>query len=88
LINDLTDGRMVFAQQSHHVLRVGAFRKAGESAQVAEKSRDLTPVALQLLLCSRRDNQVGYLGRKESPQLTHALDFINLIGDPLLQVLI
>src|SRR5262245_8773937 len=37
LDDDLTDGRMVVAQQSHHVFRVGAFRKAREPAQVAEQ---------------------------------------------------
>jgi hypothetical protein len=40
---------MVFTQQSHHVFWVGAFREAGEAAQVAEECSDLAPMALQLL---------------------------------------
>jgi hypothetical protein len=34
----LANGRMVFAQQSHHVFRVGAFREAREAAQILDYS--------------------------------------------------
>jgi hypothetical protein len=52
--DDFADGRVVIAQQGHHVFRVGAFSEASEAPQVAEKRGYLATVALQLLLAPRR----------------------------------
>src|SRR5262249_1534907 len=40
------------------------------------------------LLSPGRDDQISYLRRKESAQLTHPLDFAHLIGDALLKLLV
>ena len=88
LDDDLADGRMVVAQQRHHVFCVGAFGEAGETAQVTEERGNLSPMAFELLLGSRSDDQIGYLRRKETPQSAHALDFAHLIGDALFELLV
>jgi hypothetical protein len=43
------NGRVVVAQQSHHVFRVRDFSEPGEPTQIAEQCSDLAPMALQLL---------------------------------------
>jgi hypothetical protein len=45
-------------------------------------------MAFQLHFCSRRDYQISNLPREETAQPAHALDLANLIGDPVLQLLI
>jgi hypothetical protein len=45
-------------------------------------------MAFELLLGPRRNDQIGYLRRQETPQPAHALDFAYLVGDALFQVLI
>ena len=45
-------------------------------------------MAFELLLGTRRDDQIGHLRRQETSQPAHALDFANLVGDALLKMLI
>ena len=45
-------------------------------------------MAFELLLGPGRDDQIGYLRRKETPQSAHALDFVYLVRDTLLKLLI
>jgi hypothetical protein len=45
-------------------------------------------VALKLLLCTRRNDQIGYLRGQETSQPAHALDFTYLVGDALFELLI
>src|SRR5262249_30542222 len=45
-------------------------------------------MAFELLLRPRCDDQIGHLRRKETSQLTDALDFAHLIGDALFQLLV
>ena len=77
---------MIIAQQRHHVFRVGTFGETGETPQIAEERRDLPPMALQLLLCSRRDNQIGHLRGQETSKPTHTFYFADLISDTLFQM--
>ena len=79
---------MVLAQERHHVFRIGGLGKAREAAQVAEQRGDLAAVAFQLLLVSRRDDQVGNLRRQEAAQPPHALDLADLLVDALLESLV
>ena len=78
---------MIFAQQRHNVLWVCTFGKASKTAQVAEQGRNLAPVAFELLLRARRNDQISDLWRQEAPQPAHALDFVDLVGDALLKFL-
>ena len=87
LDDDFADGRMIVAQKSHHVFRIGTFSEPGEPAQVAEERSYLSSMAFKLLLRPRRDDQVGHLRRQEAPQPAHALDFVNLVGDALFELL-
>ena len=79
---------MIVAQQRHHVFRVRAFGEAGEAAQVAEQRGDLPAVAFKLLLGPGRHDQIGDLRRQEAPQPAHALDFTDLVGDALFELLV
>ena len=45
-------------------------------------------MAFELLLRSGCNDQIGYLGRKETSQSTHTLDFAHLIGYALLKLLV
>ncbi len=45
-------------------------------------------MAFQLLLRSRRDDQVGDLRRQKPPQPAHAFDLADLVGDALFELLI
>ena len=45
-------------------------------------------MAFKLFFRTRGDNQIGHLRRQEATQPAHALDFVYLVGDALLQVLI
>src|SRR5262245_45286971 len=40
------------------------------------------------LLSPRSNDQIGYLGRKETSQSTHALDFTHLVADTLFKLLV
>ena len=88
LDDDFADGRMVVAQQGHHVFRVGAFGEAGEPAQVTEERGNLPSMAFELLLAPRRNDQISHLRRQEAPQPAHALDFVYLVGDALFELLV
>src|SRR5579863_8634169 len=88
LDDDFADGRVVVAQECHHVFRVRTFGEAGEAAQVAEERGNLSAVAFELFLCAGRDDQIGDLRRKEASQSAHALDFAYLIGDALFELLV
>src|SRR4029077_1571467 len=55
LDDDFADGRMIVAQQSHHVSRVGALSEAGEAAKVAEERGYLPAMAFKLFFRTRRD---------------------------------
>jgi hypothetical protein len=44
--DDLTDCRMIVAQERHHIFWIGTLRETCEAAQVAEQRRDLPAMAL------------------------------------------
>ena len=46
------------------------------------------PVAFELLLRPRSDDQISHLRRQETSQPAHALDFAYLIGDALFELLV
>ena len=52
--NDFADGRMVIAQQRHHIFSVGTFGEPREPAQVAKERGNLTTMAFELLFRPRR----------------------------------
>jgi hypothetical protein len=79
---------MVVAQQRYHVFRVRNFGEAGEPAEIAVKRCDFPAVTFKLLLHPGRDDKISYLGRKESSQPAHALDFTHLISDASLELLV
>jgi hypothetical protein len=87
LDDDFADGRMVVAQQGHHVFGIGAFGKPGETSQVAEERGNLTAMAFELFLRAGGYKQISHLRRQEAPQATHALDFVYLVGDTLFELL-
>ena len=78
---------MVVAQQGHHVFGVSALSEASEAAQVTEERRYLPAMAFQLLLASRRHDQISHLRRQEAPQPAHALDFAYLVANALFELL-
>ena len=86
--DEFADGRMVVAQQGHHVFRVCALSEASETAQVAEECGNLPSMAFELLLAARRNDQISHLGRQEAPQPTHAFDLAYLVGDALFELLV
>ena len=86
--DEFADGRMVVAQQGHYVFRVGAFREAGEPAEVAEERGNLSSMAFELFLTPRCNDQISHLRRQETPQPAHALDFADLVGDALFELLV
>ena len=88
LDDDFADGRMVVAQQGHHVFSVGAFSEAGEPAQITEERGNLSTMAFELLLATGRNDQISHLRRQEAPQPAHALDFAYLVGDALFELLV
>jgi len=45
-------------------------------------------MAFELLLASRRDDQISHLWGQEAPQPAHALDFAHLVGDALFELLV
>src|SRR4029079_4931106 len=45
-------------------------------------------MAFELLFRPGRNDQIGYLRRKETSQLTHTLDFADLVGDALFKLLV
>ena len=79
---------MIVAQQRHHVFRVRTFGEPGEAAQVAEERGNLPAMAFKLLFAPGRDDQIGHLRRQEAPQPAHALDFADLVGDALFELLV
>src|SRR5215510_287816 len=85
LVYDPTNRRMVFMQLSHHIFWIRTFREAGKAAQIAEQRGNFSAVTFELLLRPGRDDQIGYLRRKETSQSAHALDFADLVGDALLK---
>jgi hypothetical protein len=64
--DEFADGRMVVAQQGHHVLRVCAFREPCEPAKVTEQRSYLATVAFELLLAAGRNDQISHLRRQEA----------------------
>ena len=88
LDDDFADGRMVVAQQGHHVFSIGAFREPSEATQVTEQRSYLSSMALELLLAPRRYDQIGHLRRQETPQPAHTLDFAYLVCDALFELLV
>ena len=79
---------MVVAQQGHHVFRVGAFGEPGEPAQVTDERRDLSAMTIELLLAPGRDDQISHLRRRKAPQPAHPLDFADLVGDAVFELLV
>jgi hypothetical protein len=80
---------MIVAQQSHHIFRVSALGKPGETAQVAEERGCYLPtMAFELLLAPRRNDQISNLRRQEAPQPAHAFDFAHLVSDALFELLV
>ena len=47
-MTDFADGRMVVAQQGHHVFRVRALGEPGEPAKIAEERGNLPAMAFEL----------------------------------------
>jgi hypothetical protein len=45
-------------------------------------------MTFELLLASRRNDQIGHLRRQEAPQTAHALDFAHLVGDAVFELLV
>ena len=45
-------------------------------------------MAFELLFRPGSDDQIGYLRRKETSQSAHALDFADLVRDPLFKLLV
>src|SRR4029450_892704 len=86
--DDLANCRMVLTQQRYHVFWIRPFREAGEPAKVTEQSCNFSAVAFESLLRSGGDDQIGYLGRKETSQSTHAFDFADLVRDTLFKLLV
>ena len=72
----------------HYVFRVRTFGEASEAAEIAEQRGNLSAVAFELLLRSRRNDEISYLRRKETPQSADALDFAYLVGDALFKLLV
>src|SRR5262245_32484371 len=83
--DDLPNSRMIVSQQHHHVFRVRGFGKTCKASQVTKERSNLASVTLELLLHPRCNNQISDLWRKEAPQLSHTLDFAELIGHSLFQ---
>jgi hypothetical protein len=54
----------------------------------AEERGYFSAMALQLLLCPRRDNQISHLRRQEAPQPAHAFDFAYLVRDAVFELLV
>jgi hypothetical protein len=45
-------------------------------------------MAFELLLCTRRNDQISHLRRQEAPQPAHAFDFAYLVGDAMFELLV
>ena len=76
LDDDFANGCVVVAQQRHHVFRIRDFSEPGEATQITEERRDLTPMTFELLLCSRRNDQIGDLRRQKASESTYPLYFV------------
>jgi hypothetical protein len=84
----IANGRMIVAQQGHHVFGVCALCEAREPAQISEECGYLSAMAFELLLATRRHDQISHLRRQEAPQPAHALDFAYLVGNALFELLV
>jgi hypothetical protein len=58
---------VVFTQQCHNLFRLGTLGKGGKAAQIAEHHDDLTAMAFEDAFIALRDDQIGKLGRQETP---------------------
>src|SRR5262249_42924703 len=56
--DNLSDCRMIVAQERHYVFRVSAFRESGKATQVAEQRSDLPAMTFELLFGPRCHDQV------------------------------
>jgi hypothetical protein len=66
----------------------GNLNCAASVTQVAEERGNLATMTFELLLASRRNDQISHLRRQEAPQPAHALDFAHLVGDTLFELLV
>ena len=83
--DERADRGVVFAEDGHHVFRIGGLGERGEAAQVEEDDGDLAPVALQRIVGAAGDDQLGELGREEALQPAHVLELADAVGDALLE---
>ena len=77
---------MVFAQEIEDFLGFGSFGEGGVAAQIAEHDDDLAAMAFEDLLVALRDDQFGKLRREKALQPSDPAQFVNLLGDPRLQI--
>jgi hypothetical protein len=85
LEDELSHRLVVFAQDAHHLLRLGSLREAGEAAQVEKHDGDLPAMGPERVLGASRHDQFGQLRGEESLEPTEALDVSNLLLDALLE---
>ena len=87
LEDDFANGRVVVAQQGHHIFGVCDFSEPGEAAQIAEERGDFPAVALKLPLGPGGDDKISHL-RVKNAAYSHAFDFAYLVGDALFELLV
>src|SRR5580700_2615538 len=76
---------VVVPQERHHLFRLGALRKTGEAAYIAEHDDDFAAMAFKDAFVALRDDEVGELWCEEPPQFASALDLGELRRDACLQ---
>src|ERR1700751_1250391 len=69
---------MVFAQDRHHIFRLGRLSKRGEAAHVAEQYDDFASVAHKAGITTGRDDRLGDLRWEETLEPADPLDFADL----------
>src|SRR5206468_7368955 len=86
--NQASHRRVVLPEDRHHLLGLRGLGEGGEPAQIAGHDGDLPPVALQKLLVTGGDDELGKLGGDEAPQSAVAIQLGELLLHALLEFLI
>ena len=79
---------MILAQEIEHFLRLGGLGKGGVATQIAEHDDDVAAVAFEDLFIALRDDQLSKLRCQKPLQPPDAPQFLDLLGDAVLETAI
>jgi hypothetical protein len=76
---------VVAAQGTHHLLRLGGFRKRCEAPEIEVDDRDFAPAADQRIVGFAVDDELGQMGREEALEARQPVHLQDALPYPLLE---